>query len=198
MRLKLETWFYPLQTLLKGMPVSEQQERQWLQAAQKGNQQAFKELVRYHRPAIAATVIGMLGPGPEADEVGQDVFLRFYQKMQDFRAEAQLRTYLTRIAINRCLDILRKRKRQRHQQLSTADRQIADQNNYAEQQANRQWVQQGLLALEPNYRAVVVLRLLEGYSTKETAELLDIPEGTVLSRLSRGQDKLRTILEKLR
>lgn len=180
------------------MPKTAQQEQQWLQAAQRGDQKAFRALVEYHRRPIAATVIGMLGPGPETDEVGQDVFIRFYQKIQEFRGDAQLRTYLIRIAINRCLDILRKRKRRRHRQLSLEDRQIANGQNHAEEQANKQWIQQGLQALQPDYRAVVVLRLLEGYSTKETADLLAIPEGTVLSRLSRGQKKLKAILEKLR
>lgn len=54
-----------------------------------------------------------------------------------------------------------------------------------------------LLAMDPKFRIIVTLRMLQGYSTKETAEMLDLPIGTVLSRLSRAQEQLRTILEKL-
>jgi len=57
-------------------------------------------------------------------------------------------------------------------------------------------VNKALMALEPGFRIVVTMRMLQGYSTKETAEMLDLPLGTVLSRLSRAQEQLRNIIKK--
>lgn len=61
--------------------------------------------------AVAATVIGMLGPGADADDVGQEVFVRFYRSLARFRGEAAVKTYLTRIAINQSLKALKRRRR---------------------------------------------------------------------------------------
>jgi RNA polymerase sigma-70 factor (ECF subfamily) len=58
-------------------------------------------------------------------------------------------------------------------------------------------VNKALMSIDPKFRIIVTMRMLQGYSTKETAEILDLPLGTVLSRLSRAQEQLRNILEKL-
>jgi DNA-directed RNA polymerase specialized sigma24 family protein len=78
-----------------------------------GSHDAFKELVRRYEDRVAATVIGMVGSGPEAEDIGQEVFVRFYKHLDQFRGEAKLITYLTRIAINLSLNALRRRKRNR-------------------------------------------------------------------------------------
>ena len=61
----------------------------------------------------------------------------------------------------------------------------------------RETVNMALMALDPRFRIIVTMRMLQGYSTKETAEILDLPLGTVLSRLSRAQEQLKEILKKL-
>ena len=58
-------------------------------------------------------------------------------------------------------------------------------------------VNKALLAMDPKFRIILTMRMLQGYSTKETAEILDLPLGTVLSRLSRAQEQIKSILEKL-
>ena len=67
----------------------------------------------------------------------------------------------------------------------------------AERREAEEIVNKALMSLDPGFRIVVTMRLLQGYSTKETAEILEIPEGTVLSRLSRAQEQLRHILKRL-
>lgn len=171
-----------------------------LQQARQGDQQAFRLLVERYQGQVAATVIGMLGAGEEAEDVGQEVFVRFFRALDHFREESALGTYLTRIAINRCLTILDKRKRRGWMGRLTGDKagwQVSDPDQAEAHGDNRDWVQAGLQRLDPRFRAVLVLRLMEGYSTKETAHILDIREGTVLSRLARGQEKLREILLQL-
>jgi DNA-directed RNA polymerase specialized sigma24 family protein len=76
-----------------------------------GNERAFRLLVERHQGAIVRTVTGMLGDTQEVDDTVQEVFIRFYAALRTFRAEASVRTFLTRIAINRSLDVLRIRRR---------------------------------------------------------------------------------------
>jgi RNA polymerase sigma-70 factor, ECF subfamily len=169
--------------------------------ASKGDQQAFQAIVVRYERRVAAAVIGMLGYCPEADDVGQEVFIRFYRAMDTFRGDAGLGTYLTRIAINLSLNELKKRKRRQVFQFFSGtearENEIPDYVDEAGQRAVQEHVQRALQMLEPDFRSVVVLRMIEGFSTRETAEMLDLPQGTVLSRLARAQKKLKGILEEV-
>jgi RNA polymerase sigma-70 factor (ECF subfamily) len=172
-------------------------ERTLVREAQKGDKNAFKKLVEQNEYTVAATVIRMLGNCPEADDVGQETFIRFYQSLDKFRGESSVGTYLTRIAINLSLNELKRQKRMRTRFFSRGEEKMeraADKNDLTKKKELRDLVQMGIKKLEPKYRAVVVLRLIEGYSTKETAQILSIPVGTVLSRLARAQKKLKEIL----
>lgn len=168
--------------------------------ARAGDEAAFRGLVERYESQVAATVVGMLGPGDEADDVGQETFVRFYQALSKFRGEAALGTYLTRIAMNLSLNAIKRRQRQRWRFWSRDDEKAPPEPSFdgrderAAQECG-QAVHAALARLKPDFRAVVVLRTLDGYSTKETAELLEIAEGTVLSRLSRGMKQLETILK---
>ncbi len=165
-----------------------------------GNDNAFAELVRRHQQTVAKTVIGMLGPGADAEDVGQQVFIRFFRALEDFRGEAAVSTYLTRIAINLSLNELKRRKRTSQFFLKPSDNNrneinMADTKDIESETDAEEIVNKALDTLEPKYRSVVVLRMIQGYSTKETAEMLKLPLGTVLSRLSRAQDKLKVMLK---
>ena len=85
-----------------------------VQQAQSGNQSAFASLIKLYEGQIAATVIGMLGNIPEADDIGQETFIRFYKSLGNFRGDSEVGTYLTRIAINLSLNELKRRKRKKH------------------------------------------------------------------------------------
>ena len=77
----------------------------------RGDMAAFKMLVVRHEGKVAGVIRSMLGPTPEAEDVGQEVFIRFYDALGKFRGEAQVGTYLIRIAINLSLNELKKKKR---------------------------------------------------------------------------------------
>ena len=172
-----------------------------IEQVKQGDQAAFGELVRRHESVVAATVNGMLGVGDDADDVGQNVFIRFYPAIDDFRGEAALSTYLTRIAINLSLNELKSRKRRRMFFAKPDDDEglaaFGDTLDEGEQRDTRELVHQALQKLEPKFRSVVVLRMLQGYSTRETAQILKVPQGTVLSRLSRAQEKLKDLLKNI-
>ncbi len=171
-------------------------------AARDGSEDAFRELVERHEDRVASVVIRMLGNTADAEDVGQETFIRFYRGLRGFRGQASVGTYLTRIAVNLAITELRKRRRRsiivpfavpgRERDEPEAD--YADPRASAEYDDTADRIQQALQELKPEFRSVIVLRLMEGYSTKETAEILGIPVGTVLSRLRRSQEKLKRLL----
>jgi RNA polymerase sigma-70 factor, ECF subfamily len=166
--------------------------------ARRGDDDAFRRLVERHQTAVARTVIGMLGPGDEADDVGQDTFIRFHQALDSFRGDSSVRTYLVRIAMSCALNALRSHRRRelRFVRDDAALEGALDQDAgpALSDEARTSRVREALEKLNPEHRAVVVLRLLDERSTKEAAEILKVPEGTVLSRLSRALTQLRVAL----
>lgn len=168
---------------------------------QSGNRNAFAEIVRRYEPDVARTVTAMLGSGDAAEEAGQMTMIKVYNGLAKFRSDASLKTYITRIAINTALDEIRRRRRwtARFRPVSLgADRDtyetVADTRDLSEAYALRQTLQMALSKLKPDFRAVAVLRLVHGYSPSETAEILNIGEGTVFSRLSRARQHLKDLL----
>jgi RNA polymerase sigma-70 factor (ECF subfamily) len=180
--------------------LSRKDEKILVSKARKGDKDAFKELVLKYQSQIARTVIGLLGPGPEAEDVAQDAFIKFYLALPQFRGQSSVGTYLTRIAINLSLNVIRKRKRTQmlffgKKNICTQDRehQILRGHSLEAQEL----IRKGLQMLEQRFRTVLILRYMNGYTTEETAEILNIPQGTVMSRVSRGMEKLEKILKPL-
>lgn len=168
--------------------------------ARNGDSDAFKELIKKYEHQVAATVIGMLGYCTEAEDIGQETFIRFYNSLDKFRGDASVGTYLTRIAINLSLNELKRRKRQRKLFFSRSNDNIENVPDIKESNNKKEineLVRLGIQKLEPKFRTVLVLRLIDGYSTQETAQTLNLPVGTVLSRLARAQMKLKEILKPL-
>lgn len=163
-----------------------------------GSQYAFTEIVRRHKTKIASTIHGMIGQCDQVDDIGQEVFIRFYRKMTNFRGESALGTYLTRIAINLSLNELKRRKRRNifsFNQLVEEGLDIADPSSFEAPDDNINIVRMAVQKLDPKHRSVIVLRLIDGYSTEETSKILNIPIGTALSRLARAQKKLKELIK---
>lgn len=174
---------------------------QLLARARQGDHDAFRRIVERYEPVVAATVIGMLGRGDDADDVGQETFVRFHRALETFREESALKTYLVRIAMNLSLNALKQRSRRRWRfrsrdqdddiPVAVAPAPDLDAGEALEQ---REVVRNAVAQLGEKHRAVVTLRLLQGLSVRNTAVALGVPEGTVLSRLARATEQLRTIL----
>jgi RNA polymerase sigma-70 factor (ECF subfamily) len=184
-------------------------DRELLERARAGDERAFGLLVERHESAVASVVTAMLGPGEDAEDVGQETFIRFYRSMDRFRGEAALKTYLTRIAINLSRNARKSGSRQAARFASRDDlgsrseersfpataTQGGDDGEEIERRERERQVRRAIDRLDGKHRAVVVLRMIEGYSTKETAAILEVPQGTVLSRLSRAMRKLELDLD---
>lgn len=166
-----------------------------------GDKNAFGEIVNRYQKMVARTVKGMLGDPVLSEDVGQEVFIKLYKSLSEFRGEAKLSTYIQKMAVNFTLNEIKRRKRfflmfSPEGKDVIGDAALADTGGEEKREA-REIVGKALQMLDPKFRIIVVMRMLEGYSTKETAEILELPVGTVLSRLSRAQEQLRSILKKL-
>lgn len=171
-----------------------------IDAVKSGNTGAFAEIIDRYQHVVASTVFGFLGECQEAEDIGQEVFIRFYKSISNFRGDAQLSTYLTRIAINLSLNEIKRRNRKKMFSLDYWINSKAGQSDSSVSQSNfekKELIYFAIDKLEPKFRSVLVLRIIDGYSTDETAKILSLPKGTVLSRLARAQQKLKKILAPL-
>ena len=172
-----------------------------IKASINGDKFAFGEIMDRYRKMVARTVKGMLGDSVFAEDIGQEVFIKLYYSLPDFRGEAKLSTYIQKIAVNLTLNEIKRRKRffSMFSQKGNSEMyefEVADVDNQ-EKRETIEIVNRALMRLEPKFRVIVSMRMLQGYSTKETAEILGLPLGTVLSRLSRAQEQLKNVIEKL-
>ncbi|MCZ6758348.1 MAG: RNA polymerase sigma factor [Bacteroidetes bacterium] len=165
-------------------------------AALGGNERAFRYLVERYQAHIVRTVTGMLGQSSDIDDTVQEVFVRFHTALASFRGDSSIKTFLTRIAINRSLDVLRSRKRRFFapwdaEQAEKVESGSPTPETLAIRSDEMVRLRSAINTLSPRHKAVVVLRLIDGLSTRETADVLRIPYGTVLSRLKRALVGLR-------
>ena len=174
---------------------NQQSDEELITEARAGDMLAFKNLVIRYERKVAGVVKSIVGDIPEAVDVGQEVFIRFYEALDKFKGDSTLGTYLIRIAINLSLNEIKRKKK-----TASFFRPLEDGEriNSSSEKSNdlKEMVHHEINKLDNDFRLVVTLRMIEGYSTEETAELLGIPLGTVLSRLARAQKKLKTVFAK--
>lgn len=122
----------------------------------------------------------------DCEDAVQEAIAKAFSKLWSLKNDSYAKTWLIRIVINECYSILRQKKNSFYNEEITLEE--ADSNDYSE-------LYKALNELPADYRVTVVLYYIEGYSVKETAQILKVTEGTVKSRLSRGRKKLRGFLE---
>lgn len=176
-----------------------QQADRLVHAAQQGEPGAFDALVRAYRPRVLALGLHITGSLSDADDVAQEVFLRAYHHMAGFEGRSHFFTWLYRIALNQALNCRRRRPR-----LAADDARVDaalevdavdDPRRALELRETYGLLLQGLDALSPKLRAVVVLVALQGLSYRETAVILETTEGTIAWRLNRARLRLRETME---
>jgi RNA polymerase sigma-70 factor (ECF subfamily) len=172
-----------------------------------GEDAAFARLVESHQDRLLRLCERMLGDVEEARDGVQEVFLKVYRKAGEVRPQGQVYTWLYRVAVNHCLNKLRRRKlvrflrwESRADDAETAasfDPPDAAPGPEAALEARRRWAatRRAIAALPDNQRTVLVLARFEGLSYKQIAEVLEISEGAVESRLFRAMRRLETAQE---
>lgn len=159
-----------------------------------GDQGAFAELVRRHEGRVFAVAMRMLGREEDALDAAQDAFLTVYRKAEQFRGESAFTTWLHRITVNACYDILRKKARQPLLRAVGDDEREAEPGppveDHAAAVASGIDVERALQEIPDDFRAVLILADVHDLAYEEIASILEIPTGTVKSRLHRGRAAL--------
>ena len=171
-------------------------ERALLARLRRRDEQAFRELVGRHQAVVRAYAAGLLGDPHEAEDAAQETFLRAHRRLGAFRGDAPLRTWLLRICRNHCLDRLRARPSMTMVSLDEEMPAGAEDATTAgvARIIDRERLVSAIVALPEALQQAVVLRELRGLSYEEVAADLDVPVGTVRSRLSAGRALLRDAL----
>jgi RNA polymerase sigma-70 factor (ECF subfamily) len=173
---------------------SRAEEQRLVTAARGGDERALATIYRRYRPRVFSVVARMIG-GAEAEEVTQEVFLRAFRGLDGFRAEAQLSTWLYRIAVNASLSERARRSVERSRRAPESDAESLPAAETSEgDPALRARLEAALAALPPGYRAVLVLHDIEGLEHEEIGRVLDCRVGTSKSQLHKARAKMRDLL----
>jgi RNA polymerase sigma-70 factor (ECF subfamily) len=162
-------------------------ERAWIRAAQTGSEEAVEQLFRHHWPAAHRAAYLIVRDAAAAEDIAQEAFVGAMRALDRFDRRRPFGPWLHRIVVNRAIDWSRAR---------TLRREVGDAVDPGHGTSDLQEISgptvAALAALDEDQRAVVVLRYLLEYTPGEIASLLDLPRGTVNSRLRRGLDALAT------
>lgn len=165
---------------------------------QRGDTQSFEILVRRHQKTTFNLIYRFLGDYDEATETAQEVFLSAYSSIQQFRGDANFATWLYRIAFNHASSRRKSLNSKLQRHVALEDEVVADCSADPETSAERreiqQCVQQALNSLDRDDAQIILLRDLQDVRYEDIAETLDVPVGTVKSRLHRARQALRASL----
>lgn len=183
---------------------------QLVDALRRGDNEAYGTAIRAYGGKLLRTATRLLGMEEEARDCVQETFLQAFRKIDTFEERSELGTWLHRICINACLMKLRKRARRNEalidELMPEFDRNdcriepawhIPSTHELLEQAETGRLVQASIAGLPDDYRIVLMLRDIEEYSTAEVAEMLEITDGAVKTRLHRARSALKKRLEPL-
>jgi RNA polymerase sigma-70 factor, ECF subfamily len=172
-----------------------------------GDRDAFAEIVRRYQDRVFTMCVRWMGDHQIAEEVAQDVFLALFRSLSGFRGDAQLSTWVYRVVINHCKNrrlYRRRRHVDQHEPLEgepqdeAPTRQIADGGPGTDAPLNAAqagaMLEGALEVLDEEQRQIIVLREMQDLSYEEIADILDLPKGTVKSRLHRARTELAAVL----
>ncbi|NQD67630.1 RNA polymerase sigma factor SigW [Bacillus haikouensis] len=174
----------------------------------KGDQSAFAELVELYKDKVFQICYRMLGNRHEAEDIAQEAFIRAYVNIETFNQKRKFSTWLFRIATNLCIDRIRKKKPDYYLDAEVAGTdgltmysQVAADVQMPEDEVEnmelQETIQKEISKLPEKYRSVIVLKYIEELPLQEISEILDMPLGTVKTRVHRGREALRKQLKSL-
>jgi RNA polymerase sigma-70 factor (ECF subfamily) len=174
-----------------------QTEQDLVVQSQQGNRAAFGELVQQHQRGVVNLVYRLYGDPAFAEDIAQDAFIRAWEKLDSYRPVAPFRNWVYRIATNAALDAIRRQKEQvNFDAVVVSAPGIGLEQNLVHQQRD-ETIRQAVLSLPLASRSVLILREYQELSYQEIADTLEIPLGTVMSRLNYARTTLRTTLSEL-
>jgi RNA polymerase sigma-70 factor (ECF subfamily) len=186
--------------------------REVIEGCKAGDRRAFEKIVLFYQKRVFNFAYRMLGNTEEAKELAQEVFVSVFESIRDLRDGAKFDAWLKQIILNHCRNRWKYLKRRHYYNMDSIDDPIETEDGevpkpffdpsdnpdvHYEKKMVQEWIQKGLLRLKEDQRELIVLRDLQGHSYEEMGKLLDLPEGTVKSKLHRARMDLKDILEKV-
>jgi RNA polymerase sigma-70 factor, ECF subfamily len=176
-------------------------DRELVRRAQQEDKEAFEELVRRHEGRVFAVASGILRNKEDVEDIAQQVFLKAYFSLKRFDQRAAFSTWLYKITVNECWDVLRKRKvrpllyeaelsEEQARQYQASEEVRDSRADTSERLAMRQQLDKLLDCLEERDRTMLVLKEVQGFSVEEIAEILEINGNTVKVRLFRARQRI--------
>ena len=184
-------------------------DRELVKRAQKEDKEAFEELVRRHQARVFAVAGGILRNKEDVEDIAQQVFLKAYFSLKRFDQRAAFSTWLYKITVNECWDLLRKRKvrpllyeadlsEEQARQYGASEEREEQAQDVSERLEKRQELERLLDCLEERDRTMLVLKEVQGFSVEEIAEVLGINGNTVKVRLFRARQRITERLRRRR
>jgi len=181
-------------------------DRELVAQAAGGSREAFDELVRRHHVSIVSLARALTNGSADAEDIAQDVFLRVWRSLRGFRGDSMFRTWLHRVAVNVIHSHhgrVARLRRLVQTPVGDPDRddpieRAPDPVNVESDVVMRDAIDKALASLPEELRIAVTLRDVQGLDYREIAKVLDVPIGTVESRIFRGRQRLKPLLEPLR
>lgn len=189
----------------KGIDYTKLSDESLVAAAQKGDPGAFEELVGRHSDKVYARAFSMMRNEDEAVELSQEAWVKGWQRLAQFQGDSSFVTWMTRIVINLCLDLLRKQKRQRVDSIEEMDEEsggverqmpvvIINPAEGLERGELRAKIDRAMGMLSVEHRTVLILHEFEELEYKEIAKRMECSIGTVMSRLFYARRKMASLL----
>jgi RNA polymerase sigma-70 factor (ECF subfamily) len=179
--------------------MSADRERQLILDVKEGSHEAFRELVELHMRRVYDLAYGFLNDHDDAEDVAQEVFVKVYHSINAFRLDSGFSTWIYRITANTSLDRVKQRGRSRARliPMEQAVYHAGSGDPNIENIDTSAHIERALHELPTLQRAVVILRHMEGFSTRQVSGILRCSEGTVKTHLHRGLKKMRRLLHNL-
>jgi RNA polymerase sigma-70 factor, ECF subfamily len=176
-------------------------ERKLVRQAQKGDKEAFEILVERHQHRVFAVARSILKRHEDVEDIAQQVFVKAYFSLKRFDQRAAFSTWLYKITVNECWDLLRKRKarplvyesdfsEEQSRQYTDTERQASRGPDTSDQMATRERLENMLRQLDKRDRAMLILKEVEGFSVEEIAESMGLNANTVKVRLFRARRRI--------
>jgi RNA polymerase sigma-70 factor (ECF subfamily) len=184
-----------------GFPVDTLDDRELVRRAQKGSQEAYEVLIQRHQHRVFAVARGIVKRQEDVEDISQQVFVKAYFSLKRFDQRAAFSTWLYKITVNECWDLLRKRKvrplvyeadlsEEQTREYSATENLQASGPDAAERLAAKEEISRLLSHLEERDRLMLIMKEVEGFSVEEIGDVLDLNANTVKVRLFRARRKI--------
>lgn len=167
-----------------------------IDAFKSSNEEAYKELMATYRKPLVNLVYSIISNYDEAEEIVQEVFVRFYLKRDAFEGRSKIYTWLYRVSFNRAVDYIRKREREKRYRLKEY-RNVEMQESDNDNSINKIILTESLAKLDDSFRIPLIMSEYENYSYEEISEKLGLPVNTIRTRIFRARKKLLSIMKKM-